>query len=101
MTLRRKAFRSVRKNLSFYLVTCFLTMVAVTMLVGALTTANTLGLNSEEIYGNLYVEDAQFVTGQKISDEDLLRYEDDFDLYNKSLLTTGMQWPHRKAASVC
>ena len=80
MTLGRKAFRSVRKNLSFYLVTCFLTVVAVTMLVGALTTANTLGLNIEEIYGNLYVEDAQFVTGQKISDEDLLRYEDDFDL---------------------
>ena len=80
MTLDRKAFRSVRKNLSFYLVTCFLTVVAVTMLVGALTTANTLEQNCEEIYGNLYVEDAQFVTGQKISDEDMLRYEDDFDL---------------------
>ena len=80
MTLGRKAFRSVRKNLSFYLVTCFLTVVAVTMLVGALTTANTLELNCEEIYGNLHVEDAQFVTGQKISDEDMLRYEDDFDL---------------------
>ena len=80
MTLGRKAFRSVRQNLSFYLVTCFLTVVAVTMLVGAFTTANTLELNCEEIYGNLYVEDAQFVTGQKISDEDLLRYEDDFDL---------------------
>ena len=26
MTLGRKAFRSVRKNLSFYLVTCFLMM---------------------------------------------------------------------------
>ena len=45
MTLDRKALRSVRKNLSFYLVTCFLTVVAVTMLVGALTTANTLEQN--------------------------------------------------------
>ena len=80
MTLDRKAFRSVRKNLSFYLVTCFLTVVAVTMLTGALTTARTIGENCEEIYGKLYVEDAQFVTERIITDEDLTRYETDFDL---------------------
>ena len=80
MTLDRKALRSVRKNLSFYLVTCFLTVVAVTMLTGALTTAETIGDNCEEIYGNLNVEDAQFVTDRIITDEDILRYETDFDL---------------------
>ena len=73
MTLGRKAFRSVRKNLSFYVVTCFLTLVAVTMLIGALTTAETIGDNCEEIYGNLNVEDAQFVTEGIITEEDLLR----------------------------
>ena len=80
MTLERKTFRSVRKNLSFYVVTCFLTLVAVTMLIGALTTAETIGDNCEEIYGNLNVEDAQFVTEGIITEEDLLRYETDFDL---------------------
>ena len=80
MTLGRKAFRSVRKNLSFYIVTCFLTIVAVTMLIGALTTAETIGDTCEEIYGNLSVEDAQFVTEGIITEEDLLRYETDFDL---------------------
>ncbi len=80
MTLDRKTFRSVRKRLSFYLVTGFLTIVAVTMLVGALTTANTIGANGEEIYGKLNVEDVQFVTESDITDEDLFRYESEFNL---------------------
>lgn len=80
MTLDHKAFRSIRKRMSFYTVTCFLTFVAVTMLMGALTTANTIKTRSEQIDENLNVEDAQFVTEQKIEDEDIIRYESEFDL---------------------
>jgi len=50
------------------------------MLTGALTTSETIGDNCEKIYGNLNVEDAQFVTDQIITDEDILRYETDFNL---------------------
>lgn len=80
MTLDRKVFRSIVKRMSFYLVTCFLTLVAVTMLVGALTTANTIGIKCEEIYSNLNVEDAQFVTENEIRAEDISRYESEYNL---------------------
>ncbi len=80
MTLDRKVFRSVIKRMSFYLVTCFLTIVAVTMLIGALTTANTIGIKGEEIYTSLNVEDAQFVTEDMITADDISRYESMYSL---------------------
>ncbi|MBR1797778.1 MAG: ABC transporter permease [Clostridiales bacterium] len=80
MTLNRKVYRSALKKFSFFMVTSFLTLIAVTMLAGALTTARTMEIKTEEIYGNLNVEDAQFVPDREISEEDLLRYESEYDM---------------------
>ena len=60
MTLSHKVFRSLGRRISFNLVTVILTAITVTMLIGALTTADTLMYKSADIFENLKVEDAQF-----------------------------------------
>ena len=71
MTLSRKVIRSLRKKLSFNLVTAVLTGITVTVLIGALTTADTLQNKTEDIFGILNVEHAQFLPVRTIDEEDL------------------------------
>ena len=80
MTLSRKVIRSLRKKLSFNLVTAVLTGITVTVLIGALTTADTLQYKTEDIFGILNVEHAQFLPVRTIDEEDLEYYQDSYDL---------------------
>lgn len=80
MTINKKVLRSAHKKLSFHLVTAFLTMITVAMLIGALTTADTLGKTSSELDETLCVEDAQFITADILTDEEISEYEQRYDL---------------------
>ena len=80
MTINKKVLRSAHKKLSFHLVTAFLTMVTVAMLIGALTTADTLEKRSSELDEKLCVEDAQFITEDILTDEEIAEYEQRYDL---------------------
>ena len=80
MTLSRKVIRSLRKKLSFNLVTAVLTGITVTVLIGALTTADTLQYKTGDIFGILNVEHAQFLPVRTIDEEDLEYYQDSYDL---------------------
>ena len=75
MTLSRKVLRSLGKKLSFNIVTTVLTGITVTVLIGALTTADTLQDKTEDIFGNLNVEHAQFLPVRPIDEEDLEYYQ--------------------------
>ena len=80
MTLSRKVLRSLGKKLSFNIVTTVLTGITVTVLIGALTTADTLQDKTEDIFGNLNVEHAQFLPVRPIDEEDLEYYQNSYDL---------------------
>ena len=80
MTLSRKVLRSLGKKLSFNIVTTVLTGITVTVLIGALTTADTLQDKTEDIFGNLNVEHAQFLPVRPIDEEDLEYYQNSYNL---------------------
>ena len=80
MTLSHKVFRSLGRRISFNLVTVILTAITVTMLIGALTTADTLMYKSADIFENLKVEDAQFSPTIYIDADAEKAFEDRYNL---------------------
>lgn len=90
MILNKKVLRSFKKKFSFHLVTAFLIGISVMMLVGALTTADTIGYRSEAVFNNLNVEEAEFVPNRKISEEDIKLYEDEYNLVLEAQYATDI-----------
>lgn len=94
MTLNKKVLRSAKKKISFHVVTAFLTAITVAMLIGAYVTAETIESRSEEIYGTLHVEEAQFTTDTVLSESDIAEYEKAYDLVLEPQYYTDVESEH-------
>ena len=80
MTINKRAARSVRKNLSFYIISTILTAITSMLIVAAVSTGHTLKEVAVDFTDKYKAEDAEFVTYMPISDEDIEKLEDEYDV---------------------
>lgn len=80
MTLRKRYLRNIKKNISFYICAVLLTGFSVMLYLGFDAAAVKLLDDLNVFYSDYHVEDAQFTTLNKISDEDISELEEKYDI---------------------
>lgn len=80
MVLHRRYRRDIRHNLSLYISATFLTVLSLLLFYLYYISGTGILRYGEEVFARQRVEDAHFSTYVEISDEDLKRYEQDFDV---------------------
>ncbi len=80
MTINKRAVRSIRNNLAFYIISIILTMLTSMIIVAAVSTGNTLTRIVDDFVTEYKAEDAQFVTYKPLPDNDISKLEQDYDV---------------------
>lgn len=80
MVIHRKIRRSVKANISFYLVSAVLTAITVAMIIGACATADTLEQEAGGMLTTYQVEQAEFKMDGTLSEEQIRDFEKEYDL---------------------
>ena len=80
MTINKRAVRSIKKNISFYIISIILTTLTSLVIVGAISTGHTLKNVVNDFVEKYKAEDAEFVTYKPISDEDIKKLEKEYDV---------------------
>lgn len=80
MTLNKRAPRSIKNNISFYVVSTILTLLSSMFIVTAVSTGRTLVRVVEDFMDRYNVEDAEFITYNPISQEDISKLESEYDV---------------------
>lgn len=80
MTINKRAVRSIKKNISFYIISIILTALTSMVIVAAVSTGENLTNVVKNFVEEYKAEDAEFVTYNPISDEDMKKLEKDYDV---------------------
>lgn len=80
MTINKRAKRSIKKNISFYMISILLTALTSMLIVAAVSTGHTLTKVVKDFVEEFKAEDAEFVTYQSISDSDIDKLEQEYDV---------------------
>ena len=80
MTINKRAGRSVKKNISFYIISIILTAITSMIIVAAVSTGRTLTKVVREFVDEYKAEDAEFVTYKPLSEEDIDKLEKEYDV---------------------
>ena len=62
MTINKRAGRSIKKNIAFYIISIILTMLTSMVIVAAVSTGHTLTKVVDDFVKDYKAEDAEFVT---------------------------------------
>ena len=80
MTINKRAARSIKNNISFYIISILLTALTSVLIVGAVSTGRNLTKVVKKFVDEYKTEDAEFVTYNPISDEDMASLEKKYDV---------------------
>ena len=80
MTINKRAGRSIKKNIAFYIISIILTMLTSMVIVAAASTGHTLTKVVDDFVKDYKAEDAEFVTYQPLSDADMEELEQEYDV---------------------
>lgn len=80
MTINKRAVRSVKKNLSFYIISTVLTVLIAILIIAPLSTGHNMKKVINEFVEKYKTEDAEFVTYSPISKDDMKTLERDYDV---------------------
>ena len=80
MVIHRKISRSVKANISFYLVSAVLTAITAAMIIGACATADTLEQEAGGMLTTYQAEQAEFKMDGILSEEQIETFEKEYDL---------------------
>lgn len=80
MTINKRAGRSIKKNIAFYIISIILTMLTSMVIVAAASTGHTLTKVVDDFVKDYKAEDAEFVTYQPLSDADMEKLEQEYDV---------------------
>ncbi len=80
MTLNKRYLRNIKNNFSFYICVCILTMIVVLMYLDFDAAANKAADDLDYFFDEYKVENAQFTTAEDISEEDIKRLEEKYDI---------------------
>ena len=80
MTINKRAVRSVKKNISFYIISIILTIIISILIVAPLSTGHNMTKVINDFVDKYKAEDAEFVTYKPISEDDMRTLEKDYDV---------------------
>ena len=80
MTINKRAARSVKKNIAFYLISIILTALTSMLIVAAISTGHNLTKVVKNFVTDYNAEDAEFVTYKSVPDEDIDKLEKQYDV---------------------
>lgn len=80
MTINKRAVRSIKNNIAFYIICIILTLLTSMLIVAAVSTGHTLTKVVADFVDEYKAEDAEFVTYNPISDADIEKLEQDYDI---------------------
>lgn len=80
MTINKRAVRSIKNNIAFYIICIILTLLTSMLIVAAVSTGHTLTNVVSDFVDEYKAEDAEFVTYHPISDADIETLEQDYDI---------------------
>lgn len=80
MTINKRAVRSVKKNISFYIISTILTMLISILIIAPLSTGHNMKKVINDFVEKYKTEDAEFVTYNPISEDDMKTLERDYDV---------------------
>ena len=80
MTINKRAGRSVKKNISFYIISIILTAITSMIIVAAVSTGRTLTKVVRDFVDEYKAEDAEFVTYKPLTDDDIEKLENEYDV---------------------
>ena len=80
MTINKRAARSIKKNISFYIISTILTVLICILIVAPISTGHNMKKVIDKFVDDYKAEDAEFVTYKQISDDDMAKLENDYDV---------------------
>lgn len=80
MTINKRAARSIKKNISFYIISTILTVLICILIVAPISTGHNMTNVIDKFVDDYKAEDAEFVTYNPISDDDMAKLENDYDV---------------------
>lgn len=80
MTINKRAVRSIKKNISFYIISTILTVLICILIVAPVSTGHNMTKVIDKFVDDYKAEDAEFVTYNPISDDDMAKMENDYDV---------------------
>lgn len=80
MTINKRAVRSIKKNISFYIISTILTVLICILIVAPVSTGHNMTKVIDKFVDDYKAEDAEFVTYNPISDDDMAKLESDYDV---------------------
>ena len=80
MTINKRAVRSVKKNISFYIISTILTVLISILIIAPLSTGHNMKKVINDFVEKYKTEDAEFVTYNPISEDDMKTLESDYDV---------------------
>ncbi len=80
MTINKRAARSIKKNISFYIISTILTVLICILIVAPVSTGHNMTKVIDKFVDDYKAEDAEFVTYKPISDDDMAKLENDYDV---------------------
>ena len=80
MTINKRAVRSIKKNISFYIISTILTVLICILIVAPVSTGHNMTKVIDKFVDDYKAEDAEFVTYNPISDDDMAKLENDYDV---------------------
>lgn len=80
MTINKRAVRSIKKNISFYIISTILTVLICILIVAPMSTGHNMTKVIDKFVDDYKVEDAEFITYNPISEDDMAKLENDYDV---------------------
>lgn len=80
MTINKRAARSIKKNISFYIISTILTVLICILIIAPMSTGHNMTNVIDKFVDDYKAEDAEFVTYNPISDDDMAEMENDYDV---------------------
>lgn len=80
MTINKRAVRSVKKNISFYIISTILTVLISILIIAPLSTGHNMKKVINDFVEKYKTEDAEFVTYNPISEDNMMTLESDYDV---------------------
>ena len=80
MTINKRAARSIKKNISFYIISTILTVLICILIIAPMSTGHNMTNVIDKFVDDYKAEDAEFVTYNPISDDDMAKLENDYDV---------------------
>lgn len=80
MTINKRAARSIKKNISFYIISTILTVLICILIIAPMSTGHNMTNVIDKFVDDYKAEDAEFVTYNPISDDDMAKMENDYDV---------------------